>query len=223
MKAIYSCKLYRSSTRKEKIRAAVESPINVELVKQLRSYLDEEYQTDEYLDLGHDDPDYVAEVKPDETIRPSETSGGGSSGGGGGFEMFDLPDSGEAEFGGDADDASNDDGSADVEIDVPDDEVSEAEEILGIEDSGIDPSRDPDGLKEYLNESEDTSGVYRVSLKTNDEMWVYYSDKINLNNVMESVITSLLKSEYSDLEFNRLARTENAIVFEIPNQSVSEE
>ena len=44
MKAIYSCKLYKASKRKDKIRAAIADPLNTELVTQLRSYLDDDFQ-----------------------------------------------------------------------------------------------------------------------------------------------------------------------------------
>ena len=50
---------------------------------------------------------------------------------------------------------------------------------------------------------------------------IHYNDSINLNNVMEPVISLLSNAGYSYLQFNRLARTENAIVFMI-NKSSSE-
>lgn len=41
---IFSSKLYQASTRKEKIKSALENPINAELVKQLDEYIGEEYK-----------------------------------------------------------------------------------------------------------------------------------------------------------------------------------
>ena len=41
---------------------------------------------------------------------------------------------------------------------------------------------------------------------------VYYEDSINLNKVMASAIETLNNLDYG-LEFNRLARSDNAIVF----------
>lgn len=42
--AIFSSKLYQASSRKNKIKAALENPINAELVKQLGEYIDDEYK-----------------------------------------------------------------------------------------------------------------------------------------------------------------------------------
>lgn len=44
MNAIFACKLYKSSTRKQKIQAALKNPVNAELVKQLSECLDDEYK-----------------------------------------------------------------------------------------------------------------------------------------------------------------------------------
>ena len=52
------------------------------------------------------------------------------------------------------------------------------------------------------------------------ELWIHYNDSINLNNVMEPVIAVLNAANYFKLDFNRLARTENAIVFSITVASV---
>ena len=69
-------------------------------------------------------------------------------------------------------------------------------------------------VKGTLNARQDTAGVNRVQIK-NDELWIYYNDDINLNNVMANVIGLLSISGYKYFEFNRLARTDNAIVFTI--------
>ena len=41
LQRIYSSKLYVTSARKDKIHAAIQDPINMELVQQLSEYLDE--------------------------------------------------------------------------------------------------------------------------------------------------------------------------------------
>lgn len=64
-----------------------------------------------------------------------------------------------------------------------------------------------------LNAKDDTSGVIRVNVKNNDEVWIHYNDSVNLNDVMVSVIEQLNRPGYTYLEFNRLARSENAVVF----------
>ena len=70
-------------------------------------------------------------------------------------------------------------------------------------------------IKGLLNSNSDTSGVSRVSVKDDKELWIHYNDNVNLNDVMVSVIELVNQSGYSYLEFNRLARSENAIVFVI--------
>ena len=45
MKAIFASKLYKASSRKDRIQAALNSLGNSELVQQLASSLDEEYKT----------------------------------------------------------------------------------------------------------------------------------------------------------------------------------
>lgn len=68
-------------------------------------------------------------------------------------------------------------------------------------------------IKGYLNSQKDTQGVSRIREKENNELWLYYNDNINLNDVMGSVIEALNKPGYTYLEFNRLARSDNAMVF----------
>ena len=48
MNAIYASKLYLGSTDRAHIRSALANPVNVELVQQLRRYIDDDYQGDEY-------------------------------------------------------------------------------------------------------------------------------------------------------------------------------
>lgn len=73
---------------------------------------------------------------------------------------------------------------------------------------------DAAAIKGTLNMRDDTRGVSRIFVR-DDELWIYYQDKVNLNSVMEPVIALLNSAGFTNLEFNRLARTENAIVFEI--------
>ena len=71
-----------------------------------------------------------------------------------------------------------------------------------------------ESIKGLLNAREDTAGCVRVQVK-GEELWMFYNDKINLNNLMEDVISLMNASGYTYLEFNRLARTDNAIVFSV--------
>ena len=70
-------------------------------------------------------------------------------------------------------------------------------------------------IKGILNSREDTDGVSRVSTKDDKEVWIYYNDNVNLNDVMVQVIEELNRPGYTYLEFNRLARSDNAVVFVI--------
>ena len=70
-----------------------------------------------------------------------------------------------------------------------------------------------ESIKSTLNAKDNTSGVSRVGVKDNKEVWVYYNDNVNLNDVMVPVIEQMNASGYTYLEFNRLARSDNAVVF----------
>ena len=55
LQRIYSSKLYVTSTRKDRIHAAIQDPINVELVQQLEDYLDDEDTIEDNDDSEDDD------------------------------------------------------------------------------------------------------------------------------------------------------------------------
>lgn len=219
LKAIYSSKLYKSSKRKDKIRAAIEDPINTELVEQLSSYLDEEYQVP------------VKEEKPEQQTSQPEQKDSGNSGGGSSSPSF-SGGGGGGSFGGggfvdeaDPDDLDFDEGAEGGEGELPEGEeandtvdledVEEATYIEGVEDIES-LSEELDSLKGTLNSRDDVNGVSRIKCKDDDnEVWIYYNDDINLNNIMADVIEVVESLGYTYLEFNRLARSENAIVFEV--------
>lgn len=71
-----------------------------------------------------------------------------------------------------------------------------------------------ESIKGTLNSQQLTCGVTRVAVK-NDEVWCYYNYSVNLNEVMLEAIDLVSKAGYSYLEFNRLDRSYNAIVFVI--------
>ena len=52
-------------------------------------------------------------------------------------------------------------------------------------------------------------------LKKKHELWIYYNDNTNLNNVMQSVIDVVNALALKLLSFSRLARSDNAMVFDI--------
>lgn len=219
--AIMASKLFRSSTRKADILAAIDDPINVELVEQL-----DEYIGDEYKDLLKPQP---KEVEPEETAEApegnedtGEDSGASKAAPAPGSrptplaekykdELEDL-DGGAPELT-EEDEETEDKKSAESSTKASGSKVV-AETTLVNPNINLDPSlRNIAGeIKGYLNALNTTAGVVRVNVK-GDELWVYYNDDINLNNVMSAAIESLSAANYQYLVFNRLARTDNAIVF----------
>ena len=225
---IFSSKLFAVSSRKAEIRAAASNPINQNLMQQLSTALDKSYQKAEYL-LDEEDQEKLrqeqtesVETKVDETEEsevteetsaepkehsapPAKPSNLHSK-----FKAAEKNMS-ETESSAKPEDAPSDDASVDTKTEAATDIKN------GVEDSGIEDSRVQDAksisdlVKTSLNDNEDTAGVSRTAIK-DDELWVYYEDSINLNKVMASVIETLNNLDYG-LEFNRLARSDNAIVF----------
>lgn len=223
--AIYASKLYRASKRKDQIEAAFNSAASAELVTQLQSYLDTPYQK-----LASQPKDDVADdtgTTPeggDESNSSAPSDKGGSapshhsSSGGGGFSMPSSLDPGDL-----GDDFSPEDNLFEVPEDdseggdeVPDtsDTPDEAVEEATVIEGSTNILDDIDVVKGTLNGNEKTAGVSRIQTKEN-ELWIYYNDDINLNNIMTDVIEYFNAAGYTDLEFNRLARSDNAIVFVI--------
>lgn len=227
MANILASKLFLTSSRQKEILSAIKDPINSELVSQMKDYLDEEFISPEY--LGDNSVEDIPADTSSEGGSSGESSGGGaarrSSGGGsfggGGFSAGlgenymddDIDDNSEGESTDSAEGAEGEETS-----DTPEDNV--VDDNSGSEINTATSIEIPlDAIKGALNSREDCSGVIRIAEKDN-ELWIYYNDDINLNNVMTSVIDVLNSSSYSYLEFNRLARSNNAIVFDILRQSV---
>lgn len=223
MKAIYASKLYKSKTAagRANIQSALENPINTELVLQIEEYIGDEYK--DLLDLPEKGTRSVKKVEDDVSRSASHrgiippTSP---------HIINSTPREEDIEEGIEED--------AEDEIDV-DSEIVEEEDTSGLNSAtnadgptitaqtvlntsttveGLQLTGLADELKGTLNLREDTCGVIRVALKDN-EIWIYYNDNINLNTIMTPVIEILNAASYSYLEFNRLARTDNAIVFTI--------
>ena len=169
MTYITDSKLFRYSSRKSKILAAIKDPVNTELVQQL----------DEY-------------ITNDENTEIEDTS-----------DTTPFDDTSDTFLDVDGTEENSDDSDVFNELDSFDEDTY-SEDV------------DVDSIRSMLEDSEDTKGVARINLK-DDELWIYYKDSINLNSIMEPVINMIDSSQYSNLSFNRLARTDNAIVFE--NQS----
>lgn len=240
MKAIFACKLYKSSKRKDKIKAALQNPINADLVEQLDEYLGEEYRP-----VTKIDGDVMKTVpkKNNESDTPatqSRSSSHSPSGGGlGGLSSAlsgldddttisekygdELDADGNAAFDATQGTSSSDDDTSDNNSDTTANSSTKVKKSSIVADTVvtkplIETQVSLNGLagelKGTLNARSSTTGVNRVSVK-NDEIWIHYNDDINLNNVMTAVIDTLNSANYHYLIFNRLARTDNAIVFTI--------
>lgn len=220
---IFSSKLFAVSSRKAEIRAAASNPINQNLMQQLSTALDKSYQKAEYL-LDEEDQEKLrqeqtesAEPKVDETEESEVTEETGAE-----PKEHSAPPAkpsnlhskfkeaeknmSEDEPSEPAEGAPTDTGSVDTKMEAATDIDN------GIEDNGIQDTKSiADSVKAALNDNTETAGVSRTAVK-DDELWVYYEDSINLNRVMASAIETLNTLGYG-LEFNRLARSDNAIVF----------
>ena len=225
---IYASKLYLTSSRKEEIDAAINSNKNAELVQQLSDYLDteskkklaeavedkveleeakaEELESEEIVDENFN------EDIPDErnVFSPSYSGGGGPA-----------PDM-SGDMGEDGPDIFSEPSEGGEAPEPPADEpVEESTAIYGevtantkIEDAIDKIAEDIEIIKGTLNERADTSGVIRAIISEN-ELWLYYKDKVNIGDIMVDVIEVLNGTAYTNLAFSRLARSSNAIVFDI--------
>lgn len=225
---IFSSKLFAVSSRKAEIRAAASNPINQNLMQQLSTALDKSYQKAEYL-LDEEDQEKLrqaqtesAETEVDETEESEVTEETGAE-----PKEHSAPPAkpsnlhskfkaaeknmSEEESPENAEGVPTDTGSVDTKTEAATD-IDNGIDDSDMDDNGIwDTKSIADSVKATLNDNEDTTGVSRTAIK-DDELWVYYEDSINLNKVMASAIETLNTLGYG-LEFNRLARSDNAIVF----------
>lgn len=226
MQAIFASKFYKSSKRQDAIRAAISDPINVELVQQLSEYLDEEYKHPQSEEPTKETSEPETDAKPEDSedvdvnVNVSSTpSSAPSAPHRADHHLSDMMRAEEVE-GGEPPVAETET----TEVKEETTEVSEstdvpAEPVMASEIPMTNPvisiADQTDSIMGLLNGQDSTAGVRLVSVKVENELWVYYKDSINLNNVMEPTIASLNSADYGHLDFNRLARTDNAIVFDI--------
>ena len=210
LKIIYSSKLYKASSRKDKIRANINNPINVELVQQIADYVDA--NEPKQLDTKVNEPsesvvkrsDHLAPNRGADKINHSSESDVSPS-----DDIEPMP-------GLIADDKTiSDEPQPAQPEDESAEEINQSEKLTddtvqGAE--GICSSIDINRIKDELNDSPLTEGVIRVANKAR-EIWVYFNDNTNLNDIMVNVIDSIFSRYGAQLEFNRLARSENAMVF----------
>lgn len=225
---IQASKLYQTSNRKSHIYASFNNPLNVELVTQLVEAIDPNYETRDQEDMkskgnkdikdidnmGHNSPKHKSKSSslsssPSVSSIPSHIAD----------DVNDLEESSQEEFS-----QENEDGADDVveEIDVKESIKSSDNPFNRVDDI----SNEIKDITGILNSREDTQGVSRIGKQDKPdapELWIYYNDSINLNNVMSSVIELLNASNYNYLQFNRLARSDNAIVFIILEDGITED
>ena len=220
LQRIYSSKLYVTSTRKDRIHAAMQDPYNVELVQQLAEYLDEDGEVELAQAVAQQERDEREISTPPGSVTPSE----------GPFASGGSAPSHSSFTGNIAEDFGTDD-LADIPEDMGSDtpeptETPEPVESVTKEGKPITSScaviwttiddviSDCETIKGTLNAREDTNGVIRLEVKEH-ELWIYFNDEVNLNDKMVEVISVLNSTGYTYLKFNRLARSNNAIVFDI--------
>ena len=231
MEAIFASKFYKASTRKDGIKAALSDPINHELVQQLHEYIgDSEWQRVKEVTQPEETVDEEVTEQSTETVKDESTTDtdGGESKSSSSHPAPSAPHKADHHL---SDMLKEEEGDSNAEVSAPSDEsvveesnvtVSESTDIgsTTIEASylnipSVNIASQTDSIAGILNALADTAGVRRCVVKSDNELWIYYNDSINLNNVMEPVISVLNASDYSYLDFNRLARTDNAIVFSI--------
>lgn len=228
---IYSSKLYLTSNRKDKIRATINSPKNAELVQQISDYLDDnsKEKLDEALEekeekLEANKPQQPAEGEPVDEFNadvPDESNVFSPSYSGGGHSTGPIEDFGDMD--GEPDmfaEPSGDDSDAEAPESDAEKPVEESTAIYGkvTADTKVCPVIDiiseADVIKGTLNSREDTAGVLRIAIDEH-ELWIYYKDEVNIGDIMVDVIEVINGANYTYLTFSRLARSNNAIVFDI--------
>ena len=244
LERVYPSKLYRVNKNKDSIKSAFENPINSQLLQQLFNQVDDKYKKLD--DVKNDDVKPETSKYDDPQVDNADEKSENSSSHDNSninrhfsspmnFESMSNVDDSMEDADKDFDDATENDIPDDVSDNAPDDNDSDVAESTKICRKSVEAAKalytntekthdfkaDCDVIKGTLNSRQDTTGVIRTTVKDN-EMWLYYNDSINLNNVMAQVIEVLSNAGYNYLEFNRLARSDNAIVFEINPDTAQE-
>lgn len=221
MSSIFACKMYLNSKNKDKIRAAAEAPINQELVLQLKTYLGDDalaIQQETERQKAAEVQEEISKLNKGAAFELGDRNSpggsprpmGGAPMGGAPSEEFDLPEDGEGEL------PELDDSNASFSAEAESTSTESATKITKLTPINactqllVEAAEEIKGL---LNSREDTAGVERLGFKDDSEFWIYYNDDVNLNSVMSKVIDLMFAAGYTMLTFNRLARSNNAIVF----------
>lgn len=236
MSSIFACKMFKACKHPERIIAAVQNPINQQLVTQIKQYLGPDaltlLQEAEAKKLAEAEAKaQAAALQEGVPAGPSQSSpSAGGFSGGGAPPMFDEPlaEKYEDDFEGEensaantaafseaADDALGEPDEAQASTDSEKQMITGEETVEGAEFSDELKKENLESIpKRELNNDARTAGVDRVQLK-GDELWIYYNDDTNLNKVMSDAVDLLAAKGFTELTFNRLARSNNAIVFTV--------
>lgn len=210
--SIFSAHSFKRSPYKDKIISAIQDPVNKELLVQLKDYIDFDSIPEEAKTAPKETADKEDNSRKVDVADRKETSSHKNSVD---FKPKSVSDDGK--------DSTNDDTDVDLndkETDVNSSVSIKAQTVLNSAPCCTANKLQSEVILATLNSIDNTSGVYRVTCVEPNEVWVYYKDDINLNNVMPNVIDVLASSGFYYLTFNRLARTQNAMVFEFDPSNV---
>ena len=237
MISIYASKMYKAKSFEErsKIKSAIENPVNAELVKQIKTYLDiPEEPKEAPKDKSAPDVANTPAAEPTDQMKSSPSPAKFTPS----VDAPHTPSSDvekleEPEGPIDTSHDHEDDKPQVEEPEVPEEPKKVESEPAKDKKNGADSSTKPvksstgifqlehskianavEEIQGMLNLQDTTAGVSRINVKDN-EFWIYYNDDVNLNKTMGAVLELLNASGYNYLTFNRLARSNNAIVFEI--------
>ena len=197
---VLSSSLFAVSTKKTKIMAALTNPLNAELIQQSVSDLPD---------------DTVAKLNESDNQEPNKDGASPASEGTKSITSdpkpikFKVADHAVEK---DTADLENDDSSKDS------DNPTETNPVDVTSSVSVDcVVLDAEVIKSTLNGRDDTCGVVSIALKDSgvSELWIYYDDETNLNDTIYAVVSVFNSCGYNMLKFNRLARSNNAIVFDI--------
>ena len=202
---VLSSSLFAVSTKKAKIMAALTNPLNAELIQQSVSDLPEDTITQ--LEERSDQESGSGEVSPVSEGAKSITSDPKPI-------KFKVANKVPTE-----NTTSQGSGESPNELEgIAENSTAETETVEVTSSTSVDcVVLDSGVIKSTLNSREDTCGVVSIAIKEDgaSELWVYYDDETNLNDTIYSVVSVFNSCGYNMLKFNRLARSNNAIVFDV--------
>lgn len=220
--SILESKMLQGSRDKSKILAAMNDPINMELKQQLAEYVDipsvEEDEESEdgkgskvhRKDKAEDSGKGPHDGKPGKAAKPKATKNAGShrpkpaS-----FE--DASDEAGEPDGEKSSDDRGESGSVDSSVTAP------GSKVMASSVTADEVAAAVNEIPGTFNMVDDTKGVTHAVLKggSDNEVWVYFDDDTDINKVLEHANRMLSDAGYYFLAFDRVSRSDNAIVYAI--------